>query len=200
MKLDNEEIWLEPVILTGQHARLELLQVEHYDDLVEAVKDGELWKLWYTFVPKPEDMKKEIDRRLKLFEKKSMLPFSVIDLKTNKAIGMTTFLNIDSENKRVEIGGTWYRKSAQRTAINTECKYLLLTHAFEVKKAIAVEFRTHVANLASRKAIERLGAKFDGVLRNHMILPNGELRDTAVYSILPNEWEEIKEIKQWKKL
>src|SRR3990167_4996155 len=122
----------------------------------------------------------------------SMIPFAVIDNITNKAVGMTCYLNVDKANRRVEIGGTWYRKSAQRTGLNTECKLLLLTHAFESLDCIAVEFRTHAFNQQSREGIERLGAKLDGILRNHMILPNGTLRDTYVYSIIASEWPTVK--------
>ncbi|MDW9178592.1 GNAT family protein [Legionella pneumophila] len=164
----------------------------HHDDLVEAVADGELYKLWYTFVPAPDTVKDNIALRLKMQQESSMIPFAVIDNQLKKAIGMTTYMNIDREHRRVEIGSTWYRKSAQRTCINTECKYLLLSHAFESMNCIAVEFRTHAFNQQSRKGIERLGAKLDGILRNHMIMPNGTLRDTYVYSIISSEWPTVK--------
>src|SRR4051812_24881391 len=183
--------FLEPVTLRGAHARLEPLSHDQRDGLIEAVKDGELWNLWYTFVPKPEDMTKEIDRRLGLQKAGSMLPFTVFDA-AGKIAGMTTYMNVDATNRRVEIGSTWYGKWVQRTALNTQCKLLLLGHAFETLDCIAVEFRTHFFNHQSRKAIERLGAKFDGILRNHQIAPNGTLRDTVVYSILPNEWPTVK--------
>jgi RimJ/RimL family protein N-acetyltransferase len=185
-------VWLAPATLTGLHVVLEPLGQEHYDDLAEAVKDGELWNLWYTSVPKPEAMRAEIDRRLSLQNQGSMLPFAVVYKETGKAIGMTTYMNVDSVSRRVEIGSTWYRKSVQRTAVNTECKLLLLTYAFESLECIAVEFRTHFFNQRSRRAIERLGAKLDGILRNHQRAANGTLRDTCVYSILPNEWPTVK--------
>ena len=137
-------------------------------------------------------MKENIDTRLTMQNAGTMLPFSVIDNRTNKIVGMTTYLNIDKTHRRVEIGGTWYRKSVQQTGVNTECKLLLLTHAFETMNCIAVEFRTHAFNLQSRRAIERLGAKLDGILRNHMIMPNGTLRDTYVYSIIASEWPTVK--------
>lgn len=184
--------WLEPVTLAGKHAVLEPLTHQHHDALVEAVKDGELWKLWYTSVPEPSKMKAEIDRRLGLQAKGEMLPFTVLDATTNAAAGMTTYMNVDATNRRVEIGSTWYRKSAQRTAINTECKLLLLNHAFDQMNCIAVEFRTHFFNHASRKAIERLGAKLDGILRSHQVASNGTLRDTCVYSIIAAEWPTVK--------
>jgi RimJ/RimL family protein N-acetyltransferase len=184
--------WLEPATLVGRHAILEPLSHHHHDALVEAVKDGELWRLWYTVVPEPAAMKAEIDRRLGLQAKETMLPFAVLDPATGKAVGMTTYMNVDNLNRRVEIGGTWYRRSMQRTAVNTECKLLLLTRAFESMNCIAVEFRTHFFNHKSRRAIERLGAKLDGVLRSHQIMPNGTLRDTCVYSIIASEWPTVK--------
>jgi RimJ/RimL family protein N-acetyltransferase len=183
--------WLEPVSLSGPHARLEPLSHDHHDGLVEAVKDGELWKLWYTFVPKPEDMRKEIDRRLGLQAGASMLPWTVLDA-DGRIAGMTTYMNVDASNRRVEIGSTWYAKRVQRSALNTQCKLLLLTHAFEQLDCIAVEFRTHFFNHQSRRGIERLGAKQDGILRSHMIAPNGTLRDTVVYSIIASEWPTVK--------
>jgi len=183
--------WLEPVTLRGAHARLEPLSAEHYDGLLEAVKDGELWKLWYTFIPRAEDIQKEIDRRLGLQKAGSMLPFTVFDA-DGKIAGMTTYMNVDTPNRRVEIGSTWYAQRVQRTALNTQCKLLLLQHAFEKLDCIAVEFRTHFFNHQSRRGIERLGAKQDGILRNHQIAPNGTLRDTVVYSIIASEWPTVK--------
>jgi RimJ/RimL family protein N-acetyltransferase len=184
--------WIEPIELRGVHAQLQPLSYTHHHDLIEAVKDGELWKLWYTFIPEPNKMKEEIERRLNLQAMGSMMPFVVIDPNTNKAVGMTSYLNIDSETRRVEIGTTWYRKSVQRTALNTECKLILLNHAFETLACIAVEFRTHAFNKQSQKGIERLGAKLDGILRNHLIMPNNTLRDTYVYSIISSEWPTVK--------
>ena len=180
------------MILRGDVCTLVPLSHANHDDLVEAAKDGELWRLWYTFVPEPQQMKDNIDTRLTMQADGNMLAFAVIDNQSEKAVGMTTYLNIDRPNRRVEIGGTWYRKSAQRTALNTECKLLLLTHAFEEMNCIAVEFRTHAFNQKSRQGIERLGAKLDGILRNHMIMPNGTLRDTYVYSIIASEWPTVK--------
>jgi len=183
--------WPEPVTLSGPHARLEPLSYAHLDGLTKAVKDGELWKLWYTSIPKPEDMRKEIDRRLALQKAGSMLPFTVFDAE-GRIAGMSTYMNIDAANRRVEIGSTWYAKRVQRTPLNTQCKLLLLTHAFENLDCIAVEFRTHFFNHQSRRGIERLGAKQDGILRNHQIAPNGTLRDTVVYSIIASEWPTVK--------
>jgi N-acetyltransferase len=183
--------WLEPVTLRGAHARLEPLSHDQSAGLTEAVRDGELWKLWYTSIPTPDGMTKEIDRRLGLQAAGSMLPFTVFDA-DGKIAGMTTYMNVDAANRRVEIGSTWYAKRVQRSAVNTQCKLLLLTHAFEKMDCIAVEFRTHFFNHQSQRGIERLGAKRDGILRNHQIAPNGTLRDTVVYSIIASEWPTVK--------
>ena len=181
--------------LAGRHVRLVPLRPKHHDDLVEAVRDGELWKLWYTAIPTPEGMAAEIQRRLGLQKAGSMLPFAV-PIPQDQAVGMTTYMNIDAANRRVEIGSTWYRQAVQRTPLNTEAKRLLLTHAFETLGCIAVEFRTHWFNHASRRGIERLGAKLDGVLRSHQINRHpeaqGALRDTCVYSIVAHEWPSVK--------
>jgi N-acetyltransferase len=188
--------WLQPVTLTSGRVTLEPLAHRHEAELAEAVKDGELWKLWYTSVPSPEGMGAEIDRRLGLQTAGSMLPFAVIDgagdQGAGRAVGMTTYMNVDAANKRVEIGSTWYGRSAQRSDLNTRCKRLLLGHAFETLGCIAVEFRTHFFNRQSRAAIERLGAKLDGILRSHQRAANGTLRDTCVYSIVAAEWPTVK--------
>jgi len=189
--------WLQPVTLRSPRVTLEPLDHRHCSDLIEVVNDGALWTLWYTSIPTPENMRAEIDRRLALQAAGSMLPFAVIDNTTRQAVGMTTFMDADPANRRVEIGSTWYRESVQRTEINTQCKLLLLTHAFETLNCIAVEFRTHAFNHPSRKAIERLGAKLDGVLRNHRIAANGTLRDTYVYSIIASEWPTVKAHLMW---
>ena len=183
---------LEPLTLQGQHARLEPLRLDHANALREAVQDGELWKLWYTAIPTPAAMLGEVQRRLDLQASGSMLPFAVIHLPDERMSGMTTYMHIDSANRRLEIGSTWYRQSLQRTALNTECKRMLLGYAFEQLDCIAVEFRTHWHNNASRRGIERLGAKLDGVLRSHQIAANGSLRDTCVYSILASEWPAVR--------
>ena len=182
--------WLEPVSLGGPHAQLKPLSQDHCDGLTEAVRDGELWNLWYTAVPRPEEMPKEIGRRLGLQQAGTMLPFTVFDA-DGKIAGMSTYMNVDAANRRVEIGSTWYAKRVQRSALNTQCKLLALTHAFEKLDCIAVEFRTHFFNQQSRRGIERLGAKQDGILRSHMIAPNGTLRDTVVYSIIASEWPTV---------
>ena len=182
--------WLQAVTLRGTYAGLEPLALAHHDDLVAAVKDGELWDLWYTFVPTPDKMAAEIERRLGLQKAGTMLPFTVRD-GNGKVVGMTTYMNVDQASRRVEIGSTWYAKSSQRSPLNTQCKLLLLQHAFETMNCIAVEFRTHFFNQQSRAAIARLGAKQDGILRNHSVSPNGTLRDTVVFSIIASEWPAV---------
>jgi RimJ/RimL family protein N-acetyltransferase len=188
--------FLQPVTLKGRHARLVPLSLDHHDGLAEAVRDGELWKLWYTTIPSPEGMRAEIERRLALQVEGRMLPFTVLT-PDRKPAGMTTYMNVDASNRRLEIGSTWYRKSVQRTALNTECKLMLLTHAFETLDCIAVEFRTHVLNSQSRRGIERLGARQDGILRRHAIMADGTLRDTVVYSITAEEWLMVRSHLNW---
>ena len=182
--------WLQPVTLRGRHATLEPLSPAHLDDVTDAVRDGELWRLWYTIVPSPEGMAAEIERRLALQARGTMLPFAVLD-DDGRGVGMTTYMNVDLAVRRVEIGSTWYARRVQRTGLNTECKLLLLTHAFEQLDCLAVEFRTAFFNFPSRRAIERLGAKLDGVLRSHQRYTNGTLRDTCVYSIVGAEWPTV---------
>ena len=190
----TQNAFTQTIHLQGKHAELVPLNASHHDDLVEAVKDGELWRHWYTFIPTPEKMADEIARRLNLHKEGSLLPFTV--MVKGKAVGMTTYMHIDAANLRVEIGSTWYRSSVQRSLVNTECKRMLLAHAFEQLHCNAVEFRTHFFNQQSRRAIERLGAKLDGILRNHQINHHpdaaGALRDTCVYSILNTEWPSVK--------
>jgi RimJ/RimL family protein N-acetyltransferase len=187
---------VESVTLTGEHVRLVPLAAEHAEGLCAAVRDGELWRLWYTNAPSPEAMEAEIARRLALQAAGTMLPFTVMDA-AGVPVGMTAYLNVDAANKRVEIGSTWYAKRAQRTALNTAAKLLLLTYAFEALGCVCVELRTHFMNSASRRAIERLGAKLDGVLRNNMIAANGTLRDTCVYSVIASEWPTVKAHLEW---
>lgn len=189
--------WPAAVTLQGERATVAPLSMEYHDALVDVVRDGELWKLWYTRVPSPETMRADIERRLGLRERGSMLPFVIIDNARNKIVGATSYMNIDADNKRVEIGSTWYAQSAQRTGVNTECKYLMLRHAFEALDCIAVEFRTHYINRQSRTAIERLGAKLDGILRSHWRLADGALRDTCVYSIIAAEWPTVRAHLKW---
>ncbi len=183
--------WPPIVTLEGRAVSLVPLDPAHHHALVAAAEDGELWRLWYTSVPSPDGMALEIERRLGLRASGLMLPFTVLDA-AGAVVGMTTYMNIDAANRRVEIGSTWYAKRVQRTALNTEAKLLLLGHAFEALGCIAVEFRTHRLNTQSRRAIERLGAQLDGILRSHTMMPNGTVRDTAVYSIIPCEWPAVK--------
>ncbi len=187
----------EDIALTGKAAALEPLSMAHHEDLVEAVQDGDLHKLWYTHIPSACEMRAEISRRLELHRQGSMCPFAVKHISTQRCVGMTTYLNIEQSQRRLEIGSTWLRKSIQRSAVNTECKWLLLEYAFEHLNCICVEFRTHVMNLQSRRAIQRLGAKQDGILRNNMIMANGSYRDSAVYSIIASEWPSVKANLTW---
>lgn len=182
----------EPVTLRGNIGTMLPLSLVHCADLIKAVEDGELWKLWYTAIPAPDAMSEEIERRLGLQRSGAMLPFAIIDNASGVAVGMTTYMNIDAAHRRVEIGSTWYRASVQRSALNTECKLLLLAHAFDALNCIAVEFRTHYFNRQSRAGIERLGAKLDGILRQHQIGRDGVLRDTCVYSIVDREWPAVR--------
>ena len=185
-------IWPEEVTLEGQWARIEPLEFHHKNDLASVVEKNNLHLLWYTMIPPASAMELEIKRRKDLRQTGSMLPFAIIDQSTQKAVGMTTYMNIDAETPRLEIGSTWICPSTQRTGLNTESKLLLLGHAFEQLSCIAVEFRTHFMNQQSRRAIERLGAKLDGILRSHTIMENGTVRDTAVYSIIFSEWPSVK--------
>lgn len=182
--------WITPVTLT--HGDLELRPLEARDagPLAEAAADGELWGLWYTEVPNRERADAYVARALRGREERGELAFAVVS--RGRVVGTTRYFNVDPENRRLEIGYTWYAESAQRTSVNTTAKYLLLRHAFEKLDAIAVELRTHWLNHRSRRAIERLGAKQDGVLRNHRIMPDGSFRDTVVYSIIVSEWPAVK--------
>ena len=183
---------IEPITLTGKFVTLEPLSQEHHDGLVDAARDGDLWKLWYTSVPTPEGMAAEIDRRLDLQAKGSMVPFATRSNATGKLIGMTTYMNIDHQTPRLEIGSTWNAASAHGTGTNPDSKLLLLRHAFETLGCVAVEFCTHWMNQRSREAIARLGAKQDGVLRSHSRSKDGALRDTVVFSILDHEWPAVR--------
>ena len=184
--------WIGPVTLENSIVRLVPLEPAHATALGEAASDGRLWELWYTTIPRPHEMPAEIERRLGLQRQGSMLPFTVIYRRSGRIVGQTTFMNIDAENRRLEIGSTWYAAGAQRTAINTASKLLLLTHAFETLDCMAVEFRTSWFNVRSRRAIERLGAKQDGVLRHHMYHQDGTIRDTVVFSIIAPEWPSVR--------
>jgi N-acetyltransferase len=184
--------WPEPVTLAGHLVVLEPLRPEHTEELTAAASDGRLWELWYTAVPTPEAMAADVAARLAARDAGTVLPFTVRRADTATVIGTTNYLNIEAGVPRLEIGGTWNAASAQRSGTNAESKLLLLGHAFETLGCIAVEFRTHWHNVQSRTAIARLGAKQDGVLRNHRRLPDGSLRDTVVFSITDAEWPAVR--------
>tara|TARA_Y100000310_G_C20347406_1_gene652645 strand:+ start:66 stop:668 length:603 start_codon:yes stop_codon:yes gene_type:complete len=189
----ESDMWLRDVELESENITLTPLTMAHADALVNAAMDGELWKLWFTSVPNAETISDYIATALEQRDKGLSLPFVVIDKASGEVIGSTRFCNADPINQRLEIGYTWYSKTYQKTSCNTECKLLMLNHAFETLDAIAVEFRTSWHNQASRTAIARLGAKQDGVLRNHQKMPNGGYRDTVVFSIINSEWLSVKE-------
>ena len=189
--------WLTSQVLENDHVILKPLEIQHMEALIEAVCDGELWNLWFTHITTPEQMGAEIQRRLNLQTQGKMLPYTVFEKQTAQVLGMTSFMNIEAVHRRVEIGSTWYRQSVQRTHINTACKQLLLSYAFDHLDCIAVEFRTSSFNFKSRAAIERLGAKLDGILRSHQIVKDDILRDTHVYSILKHEWPAVRQNLEW---
>ena len=184
--------FIDPVTLKGRLAALEPLNREHEGALAKAAADGELWRLWYTSIAAPDKMGDYVAIALDMRERLGAMPFVVRENATGEIVGCTRYFNVDAANRRLEIGHTWYAKRVQRTALNTECKLLLLTHAFEKLRCIAVEFRTHWFNHASREAILRLGAKQDGVLRNHQLSADGSYRDTVVFSIIESEWPAVK--------
>ena len=189
--------FIEPVTLTGRHVQLEPLAAGHHDALVNAASDGELWKLWYTSVPSPQTMRSWMDTTLAMREQHE-LTFVLRDQRDASIVGSTRYFRVDTVNRRLELGHTWCARRAQRTGINTEAKLLLLGHAFEALNCIAVELRTHWMNHQSREAIARLGAKQDGVLRNHQRMADGTLRDTVVFSIIASEWPTVKRHLQYK--
>ncbi|GIU29121.1 GNAT family N-acetyltransferase [Shewanella schlegeliana] len=188
MNVEQKETSLE-----GEHIVLEPLTLEHQAALSIAVADGNLWELWYTSVPHPDDMKAYIEAALEAESRGEALAFAVRDRYSGEIVGSTRICNWQQQHRRLEIGYTWYAKSAQRSAVNTEAKLLLLSYAFETLDVMAVEFRTHVQNQIARQAICRLGANQDGILRNHQILNNDTVRDTVVYSIIDTEWPEVKQ-------
>ncbi len=188
---DHQDFAAAPV-LENELVRLEPLSHTQQDELAAAVSVGQLWKTWYTGIPSPQRMAQEIDRRLELQRQGSMAPWAVVDPASGTAVGMTTFMEIDPVSPRLEIGFTWLGRAAQGTGINPAMKLLMLERAFDTLGCIAVEFRTHWHNHQSRAAIARLGAKQDGVLRNHRVVPNGTLRDTVVFSILNTEWPAVR--------
>lgn len=189
--------WIDAVMLRGSHAVLEPLAREHRNEVLAAATDGELWRLWYTSAPGPDSIDAWLDAALAQREQSGAMPFVVRRTTDGRIVGSTRMFNVDAVNRRLEIGHTWYAASVQRSAINTECKAMLLAHAFDTLGCIAVELRTHFMNRQSRAAIERLGARLDGVLRHHQRLPNGTIRDTCVYSIVAPEWPAVRENLRW---
>ncbi len=192
------EKWLNPITLEGEVVKLIPLVRAHHTELIDAAKDGELWELWYTGVPSAETMDAYLDFAFEQQDLDRALCFCVWHKQDKKIIGTTRFCNAEPEHKRLEIGYTWYAKSYQRTAVNTECKHLLLRFAFEDLACIAVEIRTHFHNHRSRKAIARLGAKQDGILRNHRQHADGSFRDTVVFSIVQQEWPTVRKALRFK--
>lgn len=183
---------ISPVILEGHHVSLEPLLPAHEESLIAAAGDGELWNSTVTVVPSSANMAAYIASALEAQAKGLELPFVIIRKSSGKVVGTTRFYFIDCENRHVEIGYTWLAASAQRTAVNTEAKLLLLTHAFEGWRCIRVAFITDVLNQQSRTAILRLGARQEGILRNHMIMPGGRYRDSVCFSIIEAEWPGVR--------
>jgi RimJ/RimL family protein N-acetyltransferase len=183
--------WLEPVQLAGAAVTLVPLGIDHVEPLKAAVMDGELWRLWFANVPSCDQMEDYVIRAVESTAKGNVA-FAVRLNDTDRIVGTTRFYNVDEINRRPMLGYTWYANSVCKTGVNTECKLLLLQYVFEEKDAIAVEFRTHYFNQASKTAIERLGARQDGILRSHQIMRDGSIRDTVVYSILRHEWLAVK--------
>jgi RimJ/RimL family protein N-acetyltransferase len=183
---------ITPVTLCGRYVQLEPLSLDNAGALNEAAADGELWQSIVTIVPKPDGMREYIEAALHGLANEKELPFAIISKALNRVVGTTRFYEIEQRDRRAAIGYTWLAASAQHTAINTEAKLLLLTHAFEVWQCVRVELITDVLNEQSRKAILRLGAKEEGILRSHMIMPNGRVRDSVVFSIINTEWPNVK--------
>lgn len=193
----RDQAWIAPFEAAGDHVRLVPLQTAHEAELIAAVRDGDVWDTWFAAVPRPDGMAREIAWRLELQEQGRMIPFTVLD-GTGRIVGMTSYMNAEPAHRRLEIGHTWYAASVQRTALNTEAKLLLLSAAFDTYACIAVGFRTAYFNFRSRAAIERLGAKYEGTWRNHMILPDGTIRDTCYYSIIASEWPAVRRNLDWR--
>ena len=186
-----------PVTLADEHLRLEPLSMQHLDGLLTAAADGALWNLRFTSVPEPHDTAGYIERALQHRSEGHRLPFAVIDLESGHVIGCTSYHDIVPAVDRLEIGWTWYARRMQRTHVNTRAKLLLLTHAFETLEAQLVGWRTDNFNFASQRAIERLGARRDGVLRHHALRRDGTVRDTVMYSLHAGEWPEVKAHLHW---
>ncbi|MBL8102830.1 MAG: GNAT family N-acetyltransferase [Anaerolineales bacterium] len=185
--------WISPLTLQGKHVRLEPMTEAHVPGLAEIGIGQTFWDfMLYGNMETEEDMRNWVVDILNRAEKGTDLPFVAVHLASGRVAGATRYLNIMPKDRGLEIGGTWYGADFQRTPVNTECKYLLLTHAFETLKCIRVQLKTDKRNERSQKAIERIGAKKEGILRNHMILPDGRYRDSVFYSILDTEWADVK--------
>jgi RimJ/RimL family protein N-acetyltransferase len=185
-------IQLRPVTLEGLGVRLEPLTLEHVDALAAAVSDGDLWRLWYTWVPEASKVRDYVEQALAGQKEGHMLPWAVRELQSGAIVGSTRYHDVIAEVDRVEIGYTWYGKSWQRSHVNTACKLLLLGHAFDTVGCKVVGLRTDNFNFKSQRAIEALGAKKDGAIRHHRIRPDGSARDTVIYSILVSEWPDVR--------
>ncbi|MCQ9342995.1 GNAT family N-acetyltransferase [Corynebacterium kozikiae] len=192
MEISHEMAFSTPTPLLGRFVQVVPLVPEHAPALVEAVQPGRLWETWYTSIPAPEEMAQEIAARLKRQSDGEIAAYAITLAEDSRPIGMTTYLHPDPQNLRVEIGSTWIGKQYQGGRVNAETKLLMLQHAFEHLECQRVELRAHHMNFQSRAAIEKLGAHCDGILRRHMLLPNGTWRDTVVYSILREEWPTVR--------
>jgi RimJ/RimL family protein N-acetyltransferase len=193
LALENIYLPIEPLTLEGHRVRLEPLSFAHQDALVNAASDGELWTLPYTIVPSKETIVEYIGNAIHGQEQGREQPFTIVDKQRNAIVGSTRYTEIVAAHRKLEIGYTWLARGAQRTAINTEAKYLLLRHAFEDLRCVRVELVTDILNERSRAAILRIGAKEEGILRNHMIMPNGRCRDSVCFSIIESEWPALRE-------
>ena len=183
---------LAAITLEGQHVRLEPLKAHHVEPLLKAARDPRIWEFTTVLIRDAADMQKYVETALDWQNAGTAVPFVTMEHGTHKIIGSTRFANIEREHRRAEIGWTWLNPEYWRTPMNTEAKYLMLRHAFEQWKCVRVELKTHHKNARSRAAIARLGAKEEGTLRHHMIQPDGSFRDSVYYSILDEEWPDVK--------
>jgi RimJ/RimL family protein N-acetyltransferase len=184
---------IDDITLEGKRVRLIPMSLEHLDGLFEASNHSELWKYSPSKVSKPEDLETMMNKNLKLREQGLEYPLVIFDKDTNEIVGSTSYLNISERDRKLEIGGTWLHPKVWRTSVNTECKYLLLKYGFEELNLIRVQLRTDKRNVTSNRAIQRIGAQLEGILRQEMILHDGHIRDSNVYSILDKEWETVRD-------
>jgi RimJ/RimL family protein N-acetyltransferase len=183
---------IEPIVLEGEAVKLAPLKMEHFDELYEAASDESVWRWTANVIESKEDLRRYVETALDEAERKVSVPFVTIEKSSNKIIGSTRFGNVDVRNRKTEIGWTWINPRWQRSAVNTEAKLLMLTHAFEIWNCVRVELKTDVLNEKSRRAILRLGAKEEGILRRHLITDAGRFRDTVYFSIIDSEWQTVK--------